>query len=74
MCDFSTNNSEAKKRADAGRKLVKKINVKGESATYAGSGKNPYRITLDQCSCGDYIRHHEPCKHMFALAYRIGAI
>lgn len=74
MCNLEITNQDQKKRAEAGRKLAKKIIVNGATATYAGSGKSPYHITLDSCSCGDYIRHHETCKHMFALAYNIGII
>lgn len=70
MCDFSPKTSEQKKRLDAGRELVKKIKVNGRTGTFQGSGKNPYIVTLDSCSCGDFIRHHEPCKHMFALAIK----
>lgn len=74
MCNFSTGKPEQQKRSDAGRKLVKKIMIKGETGTYQGSGKKPYIVSLDNCSCGDFIRHHEPCKHMFALAIKLGIV
>lgn len=74
MYSFLTKDPEQKKRSDAGRKIVKKIRIKGETGTFQGSGKNPYIVTLEKCSCGDFIRHHEPCKHMFALAINLGKV
>lgn len=74
MNNFSTITPEQKKRCDAGRKLVKKIKIKGEKGEFKGSGKNPYIVTLDNCSCGDFIRYHKPCKHMFSLAINLGIV
>ena len=74
MSNFAIVTADQNKRADAGKKLVKKISVRGQMATYAGSGSNPYQITLDSCTCGDWIRYHQPCKHMFAFAYRLKVI
>lgn len=74
MSNFTTTTPEQKKRATAGKSLVKKIKTAGRAATYAGSGKTPYKITLDGCTCGDWIRYRKPCKHMFALAYKLQVI
>ena len=74
MCNFSIVEADQKKRAEAGKKLIKKLSMKGSAATFSGSGKNPYQVSLDGCSCGDWIRHHKACKHMFALAYKLKVI
>lgn len=74
MCDFTINDSERAKRAEKGRKLVRKITVRGQEATYQGSAQTPFKISLDKCGCGDWIRRHQPCKHMYALAFRLNIL
>ncbi len=38
---------------------------------FKGSSKTPYTTTLDDCSCGDFIRRRQPCKHMYRLAHEL---
>lgn len=33
-----------------------------------------YETWLDNCSCGDFIRSHLPCKHIYRLAMELGAL
>ena len=57
-------------------KTVKLINV-NEDATYAeckGSGKEPYIITDESCTCTDCVKTWHVCKHMIALAALRGDI
>lgn len=51
-------------------KALKLVNV-NEDATYAecnGSAKEPYIVHESYCSCPDYKRAANICKHMIALA------
>lgn len=31
-----------------------------------------FAVSLDQCTCGDWIHRHLPCKHMYRLAHELG--
>lgn len=50
------------------------LSVDKESLTgvFPGSGKSPYKTTLESCTCGDFIRRKLPCKHMYRLAMECG--
>ena len=37
-----------------------------------GSGKEPYQVTLDSCTCSDFTRRKLPCKHIYRLANELG--
>ena len=52
------------------------LSVDKESLTgvFPGSGKSPYKTTLESCTCGDFIRRKLPCKHMYYLANKMGLI
>lgn len=50
------------------------VNRISQSATFAGSGALPYLTTLSSCSCGDFLRRHLPCKHIYRLAIELGAM
>lgn len=39
--------------------------IKGDHGTY--------QVTLESCPCGDFRKRHLPCKHMYRLAYELGA-
>lgn len=39
-----------------------------------GSGKEPYSVTLNNCTCSDFEHRKLPCKHMYALAFRLGIL
>lgn len=44
------------------------------SGMFPGSGANPYSTTLASCTCGDFLRRHLPCKHMYRLAIELGVL
>lgn len=44
------------------------------TASFLGSGKNPYIVTLDSCSCFDFSKRKLPCKHIYRLAMELGLI
>lgn len=39
---------------------------------FPGSGKDPYKTSLESCTCGDFTRRKLPCKHMYRLAMECG--
>ncbi len=49
------------------------VDPEKEMAHFASKRGN-YETTLKQCSCGDFIRRHLPCKHMYRLAWEIGIL
>lgn len=42
------------------------------TASFKGSGKQPYVTTLDSCTCIDFVRRKLPCKHIYRLAFELG--
>lgn len=39
----------------------------------ARTGKiKTYKVSLDGCTCMDFLRRHKPCKHMYRLAAELG--
>lgn len=40
----------------------------------SGSGKNPYIVRLDNCTCNDFQRRGLPCKHIYRLAAELKLI
>lgn len=45
-----------------------------QKGIFKGSGKTPYEVTLDFCTCGDYKRRQLPCKHIYRLAMELNLI
>lgn len=45
-----------------------------QKGIFKGSGKTPYEVTLDFCSCGDFRRRKLPCKHIYRLAMELNLI
>ncbi len=43
------------------------IDYTARTAVFAGSGKTPYKTTIDSCTCRDYFVRHLPCKHIYRL-------
>ena len=56
------------KKADTTPAFVDREN---KTAEFKGSGKNPYKTTLDSCSCVDFARRKLPCKHIYRLALEL---
>lgn len=53
-----------------------KINMgKGTACYISQSDPNKtYNTSLKSCTCPDFVRRHEPCKHMYALAIELGVV
>lgn len=42
-------------------------------AKMQGSSSEPYYVTQTSCTCTDFARRRQPCKHMIRLAIELGA-
>lgn len=64
------------KRIEAARSIpaskIASLDVDAQAAIIQGSDDCPYRVSLESCSCVDYQRRGEPCKHMYRLALELG--
>ena len=70
------NTDYAKKRiksAKSAKLTPVKINDDG-TGVFAGSGKKPYNVSLDKCTCIDFARNNKPCKHIYRLAIELGVL
>jgi len=47
------------------------VDYNNKCAEFKGSGKEPYYVSLDSCTCGDYMRRRLPCKHIYRLALEL---
>lgn len=69
---FETHNCEyafkRMKSAQSVKLTPVSIDKENASGVFKGSGKEPYQVTLENCTCGDFHRAHLPCKHMYRLA------
>lgn len=50
------------------------IDAVSSRGIFPGSGAMPYNVTLESCTCGDFIRRGLPCKHMYRLAIELGLL
>lgn len=50
------------------------VSVPSVSAKVRGQSGNVYDVSLDSCTCEDYRRRKQPCKHMYRLGMYIGAL
>lgn len=51
------------------------LNIDREKQTGVFSGRRGlYNVMLNQCNCGDFIRRHLPCKHIYRLAIELGLV
>lgn len=50
------------------------LNIAKRTAIVAGSGEDPYEVTLTSCTCFDYLSRKLPCKHIYRLAQELGYI
>lgn len=48
------------------------IDLENRVCTIQGSGKEPYYVSLDSCTCSDFTRRNLPCKHIYRLASELG--
>lgn len=51
---------------------VKTILSNGYSGKIIGTTGNVYLVTLNRCSCQDFLRRRKPCKHMYFFACKSG--
>ena len=68
---------EQVKRIVAGRKLKKDIlgfDAENPMIVIQGSSAEPYRATLNECTCADFSIRQAPCKHMYCLADQLGLL
>lgn len=68
---------EQVKRIVSAKKIsASKITVNQESKTaiVSGSSETPYTVTLETCTCGDFIARKLPCKHIYRLALELGLV
>ncbi len=50
------------------------VDKSAKTATFLGSGKEPYNTSLSFCSCSGFARTKAPCKHIYRLAMELGII
>lgn len=66
------------KRIVSAQKLKEKdvtLDVDSQSCEVIGSAKEPYKATLNDCTCPDFaMKRHKPCKHIYYLAIKLGYI
>lgn len=49
-----------------------KLDRSSETAIIQGSGSEPYRVTLNSCTCFDFESRKLPCKHIYRLSSELG--
>ena len=54
------------------QKSALKLNVENINKEEKTGIINGYTVTLDECSCRDWIIRRLPCKHMYRLAHELG--
>lgn len=68
---------EQVKRIQSAKELKKSI-ISLDTATgtvkIQGSEAEPYKATLKECGCADFMRRQLPCKHIYALAIEMGIL
>lgn len=68
-------NDEQMKRISASSSIsIDTVKFIGEKCEIKGSSSIPYTVTLDSCSCKDFMQRKKPCKHIYFLAARLGYI
>jgi hypothetical protein len=72
--DVHTLQDQQKRIVNAKKPGMTPLSIDEESrcAVFAGSGKLPYRTTLEDCTCSDFVRRKLPCKHIYRLAIDLG--
>jgi hypothetical protein len=68
------NNSEQQKRIATAKKsdtTPALVDRENKTAEFKGSGKSAYKATIDSCTCGDFIKRKQPCKHIYRLALEL---
>lgn len=68
----STDQEKRIKSAKAAKTTPLSVDKETLAGIFPGSGKEPYQVSLDSCTCGDFRRRGLPCKHMYRLAMECG--
>lgn len=67
--------AEQKKRISAALSICdSNVVFLNDTCKISGSSSVPYTVTLDSCSCRDFIMRKKPCKHIYYLAIKLGYI
>lgn len=61
-------------RKRASTVVLQNIDTAIGTALAEGSGEQPYDVSLESCTCGNFIGTKKPCKHMYRLASELGLI
>ena len=48
------------------------IDSENKMCRIKGSGKAAYEVSLEECTCIDFVKRVKPCKHMYRLAHILG--
>ena len=62
------------KSATSAKTTPMSIDKDSMTGIFSGSGKEPYQVNLDSCTCGDFHRRKLPCKHIYRLAIELGVL
>lgn len=54
------------------QKAAMKLSVQSISSDSQTGTINEYHVSLEECSCRDFIIRRKPCKHMYRLAHELG--
>ena len=69
---------EQVKRIQSGLKIgdqdVASVDLSAGTIRIQGSAPEPYETSLSSCDCEDFARRELPCKHIYALAERMGLL
>ena len=61
-------------RKRASTVVLQNIDSVTGTALAQGSSELPYEVSLESCTCGNFIGTLKPCKHMYRLALDLGMI
>ena len=71
--DFHTLPDQIKRQKSAADKKLTPVQINTQDYTGVFKGSNgQYNTSLSGCSCTDFSRRKQPCKHMYRLAYELG--
>ena len=54
--------------------VFESINYDLNSGVALGHSHSKYYVTLESCTCPDFVERHKPCKHIYKLAEELGFI
>ena len=64
---------QIKRQNSAADKKLTPIQINSQDCTGIFKGNNgQYNTSLSSCSCTDFLRRKQPCKHMYRLAHELG--